>query len=134
MDVYETFGFIRKETISTEPHEVCLMHPTPRRVVTLLNAPLTPAPRAALMRSDVELINLVALHKDTELPFLWAYVDSSDPTSTIVKAPMHCFYGDRGCISNPRMRVDPNMLANAPILLSSMDRIGVVGFECVTRP
>ena len=107
------------------------MHPTPRRVV---NAALTSAHSVAGMKSEVQLINLVALHKDTELPSLWAYIDSSDPTSTIVKVPMHCFYGDRGHVSNPRMSIDPMMGANAPTLLSSMDRTGVVGFECVTRP
>ena len=87
------------------------------------------------MRNDVQLINLVALHKDIDLPYLWAYIDSSDATSMIVKAPMHCFYGDRARVNNPvGMHVDPLMATNAPVLLSSMDRVGVVGFEYVPHP
>jgi hypothetical protein len=106
--------------------------PSPRCGVSLLISVL----RAALIKSDVQEINRSALNKkDTELPFFWAYVDSADTTSTIVKVPMHCYYGDRGGLSQPRMsQVDGPMRANAPGVLKSMDRTGVVGFECVTCP
>jgi hypothetical protein len=88
-----------------------------------------------MIKSDVQEINRSALQKDTELPFFWAYVDSADTTSAIVKVPMHCYYGDRGALSKPRLSVaGGSMRTNAPGVLNSMDRTGVVGFECVACP
>ncbi len=89
---------------------------------------------ARFFESDVQEINRAALGKDTELPCFWAYVDSADPTSTIVKVPMHCYYGDRGSLSNPRISsCGKEMRQNAPGVLASMDRVGVVGFEYHVR-
>ena len=75
----------------------------------------------------------MALHPTTELPFFWAFVDTSDPTNVFVKAPMHCFYGDRGSLERPRMSDHPHMRENAPSLLQKMDKLGVVGFEYHVR-
>jgi hypothetical protein len=90
-----------------------------------------------IFESDVSEINRSALDKSTELPFFWAYVDSADPTSAIVKVPMHCYYGDRGALARPRMAESDaehsNMRGNAPLLLASMDRVGAVGFEYHVR-
>ena len=75
----------------------------------------------------------MALHPTTELPFFWAFVDTSDPTNVFVKAPMHCFYGDRGSLQRPRMSYHLHMTENAPSLLQQMDKLGVVGFEYHVR-
>ncbi len=75
----------------------------------------------------------MALLRTTELPFFWAFVDTSDPTSVLVKAQMHCFYGDRGSLARPRMSYHSHMAENAPALLQQMDRLGVVGFEYQVR-
>jgi len=88
---------------------------------------------ARIFQCDIQEINRSALDKDTELPFFWAYVDSADPTSCIVKVPMHCYYGDRGALAHARMAGSGadchGMRQNAPGLLASMDKAGAVGFE-----
>lgn len=90
-------------------------------------------PSARIFQCDIQEINRSALDKDTELPFFWAYVDSADPTSCIVKVPMHCYYGDRGALAHARMAGSGadchGMRQNAPGLLASMDKTGAVGFE-----
>jgi hypothetical protein len=136
VDVHATFGFIRPQPISSQPHDVRVLQSFSPLRCFVAQHPLISVLRAALIKSDVQEINRSALNKkDTELPFFWAYVDSADTTSTIVKVPMHCYYGDRGGLSQPRMsQVDGPMRANAPGVLKSMDRTGVVGFECVTCP
>ena len=45
----------------------------------------SPPSSAAIFRADVAEMNRQALDKDTDLPFFWAYVDSADCTSMIVK-------------------------------------------------
>jgi hypothetical protein len=76
----------------------------------------------------VQEINRIAVSKDTELPFFWAFVDAADPTSVIVKVPMHCFYGDRGSLSSSRIESGGHF-SNARHVLDSMDRVGAMGFE-----
>jgi hypothetical protein len=75
----------------------------------------------------------MALHRVTELPYFWAFVDTSDPTNVFVKAAMHCFYGDRQGLERPRMSYHRHMRENAPSLLQQMDKLGVVGFEYHVR-
>jgi hypothetical protein len=142
VDVHATIGFVRPQPRPGGCHEVCAGMTTVASFCfsffakcylpsLLLTHMLSPS--VALFRSDVNEINLMALDEKNELPVFWAYIDTADPTSFIVKVPMHCYYGDRGSLTKPRMSYHPHMARNAPSMLRKMDSMGVTGFEYHVR-